>query len=268
MAQRVNSKTLRLGYNFLWNADWFSKKNTNVITFEDDKISNYIKNIFEKRGFFFKKSIIKRNARASFIFIEICGNPYFQYAVPKKKRKYKRYHNILFMNNLLMFIKKIIPGKVYLSINNLFLINRLYNSFVYRLKSHFYKYKSFRFVPQIINIFNIALRTKSADFFCRALSLELKYIENKKKNKKVWKFISFIKHLVYFTKIQTTSIHGLKVQVSGRFKGANRSKTIISKEGMIPYNTLRADIDYAYDPTITINGSFGIKVWFCYRSKI
>ena len=53
MAQRVNSKTLRLGYNFLWNADWFSKKNTNVITFEDDKISNYIKNIFEKRGFFF-----------------------------------------------------------------------------------------------------------------------------------------------------------------------------------------------------------------------
>jgi hypothetical protein len=268
MAQRVNAKMLRLGYNFLWNADWFSKKNQNVLTFEDEKISKFLKNIFEKRGFFFKKCIIKRNSRASYIFAEICGNPNFTYSIPKKKRKYKRFHNILFIKNLLTFIKKIIPGKVYISIINLFLINRLYKAFVHRLKSHFYKYKRFRFVPQIINIFNISLRTKSADFFCRALSLELKFIEKKKKNKKVWKFVSFIKHLVVFVKVQTTSIHGLKVQISGRFKGANRSKTIIAKQGMIPFNTLRADIDYAYAPTITINGSYGIKVWFCYRSKI
>lgn len=54
---------------------------------------------------------------------------------------------------------------------------------------------------------------------------------------------------------------GIKVQVSGRIGGAEIARTEWYKEGRIPLQTLRADIDYSTGRAETTYGSIGVKVW-------
>lgn len=54
---------------------------------------------------------------------------------------------------------------------------------------------------------------------------------------------------------------GIKVQLSGRIGGAEIARTEWYKEGRIPLQTLRADIDYAIARAETTYGSIGVKVW-------
>lgn len=67
---------------------------------------------------------------------------------------------------------------------------------------------------------------------------------------------------------RTTRIRGIKVQVSGRLNGAEIARSEFIKEGGMPLQTLRANIDYATATAKTIYGSIGIKIWlFKGRSK-
>ena len=54
---------------------------------------------------------------------------------------------------------------------------------------------------------------------------------------------------------------GIKVQISGRIGGAEIARVEWYKEGRIPLQTLRADIDYAMGRAETTYGSIGVKVW-------
>ena len=54
---------------------------------------------------------------------------------------------------------------------------------------------------------------------------------------------------------------GVKIMVSGRLGGAEIARTEWSKEGRIPLQTLRADIDYGFAEASTLMGLIGIKVW-------
>jgi len=54
---------------------------------------------------------------------------------------------------------------------------------------------------------------------------------------------------------------GVRVQVSGRLGGAEIARTEWYKEGIIPLQTLRSDIDFAYGRAETTYGSIGVKVW-------
>ena len=54
---------------------------------------------------------------------------------------------------------------------------------------------------------------------------------------------------------------GIKVAVSGRLGGAEIARTEWSKEGRIPLQTLRADIDYGFTEAKTTMGIIGVKVW-------
>ena len=54
---------------------------------------------------------------------------------------------------------------------------------------------------------------------------------------------------------------GIKVQVAGRLNGAEIARTEMYKEGRIPLQTLRADIDYAQSTARTTYGTIGVKVW-------
>ena len=57
------------------------------------------------------------------------------------------------------------------------------------------------------------------------------------------------------------NIKGIKIQISGRLNGAEIARSEWSKEGRMPLQTLRADIDYAHVYAKTIYGILGIKVW-------
>lgn len=54
---------------------------------------------------------------------------------------------------------------------------------------------------------------------------------------------------------------GIKVAVSGRLGGAEIARTEWSKEGRIPLQTLRADVDYGFAQADTMMGIIGVKVW-------
>lgn len=56
-------------------------------------------------------------------------------------------------------------------------------------------------------------------------------------------------------------VEGIKIQVSGRLNGAEIARTEWAREGRVPLQTLRANIDYNYCQAKTIYGILGIKVW-------
>ncbi len=56
-------------------------------------------------------------------------------------------------------------------------------------------------------------------------------------------------------------VQGIKVAVSGRLGGAEIARTEWAKEGRIPLQTLRADVDYGFAEANTTMGIIGVKVW-------
>jgi small subunit ribosomal protein S3 len=60
---------------------------------------------------------------------------------------------------------------------------------------------------------------------------------------------------------QRQNVNGIKIQVSGRLNGAEIARSEWIREGRVPLQTLRADIDYATKEAFTIYGILGIKVW-------
>ena len=66
---------------------------------------------------------------------------------------------------------------------------------------------------------------------------------------------------------QRQNVNGIKIQVSGRLNGAEIARSEWIREGRVPLQTLRADIDYATTEANTIYGVLGIKVWL-FRSEI
>jgi small subunit ribosomal protein S3 len=60
---------------------------------------------------------------------------------------------------------------------------------------------------------------------------------------------------------QEQNVNGIKIQVSGRLNGAEIARSEWIREGRVPLQTLRADIDYATTEANTIYGVLGIKIW-------
>lgn len=56
-------------------------------------------------------------------------------------------------------------------------------------------------------------------------------------------------------------VKGIKVQISGRLNGADIARAEDLREGPVPLQTLRADIDYSSKSAKTIFGLLGVKVW-------
>lgn len=54
---------------------------------------------------------------------------------------------------------------------------------------------------------------------------------------------------------------GVKVKLGGRLNGAEIARKETYKDGSIPTQTIRADVDFAYERAETTAGTIGIKVW-------
>ena len=62
-------------------------------------------------------------------------------------------------------------------------------------------------------------------------------------------------------KAMAAGAQGIKVMVSGRLGGAEIARTEWLKEGRVPLQTFRADIDYGFAEAYTTMGQIGVKVW-------
>lgn len=60
---------------------------------------------------------------------------------------------------------------------------------------------------------------------------------------------------------------GIKVTCSGRLAGAEIARTEWYRDGRVPLQTLRADIDYGFAESSTTYGIIGVKVWI-YKGEI
>ena len=54
---------------------------------------------------------------------------------------------------------------------------------------------------------------------------------------------------------------GIRLEVSGRLSGAEMARTVNMREGRVPRQTLRANIDYSKAEALTTYGQIGVKVW-------
>lgn len=60
---------------------------------------------------------------------------------------------------------------------------------------------------------------------------------------------------------------GIRVEVSGRLSGAEMARSVNMREGRVPRQTLRADIDFAKAEALTTYGRIGVKVWI-YKGEV
>ncbi len=60
---------------------------------------------------------------------------------------------------------------------------------------------------------------------------------------------------------------GIKVTAGGRLAGAEIARSEWYRDGQVPLQTLRADIDYGFAEASTTYGIIGIKVWI-YKGEI
>jgi len=60
---------------------------------------------------------------------------------------------------------------------------------------------------------------------------------------------------------------GVKIEVAGRLSGAEMARTVWLREGRVPLQTLRADMDFARTKATTQYGAIGVKVWV-YKGEV
>ncbi len=60
---------------------------------------------------------------------------------------------------------------------------------------------------------------------------------------------------------------GIKIEVAGRLSGAEMARSVWLREGRVPLQTLRANIEFARTEALTTYGQIGVKVWI-YKGNV
>ena len=60
---------------------------------------------------------------------------------------------------------------------------------------------------------------------------------------------------------------GIKIEVKGRLAGADMARREWQRDGRVPLQTMRADIDFGFAEALTTYGRIGVKVWI-YKGDI
>ena len=62
-------------------------------------------------------------------------------------------------------------------------------------------------------------------------------------------------------RVMAARAQGVKIKVSGRLGGSEIARSITMREGRVPLQTIRADIDYGFTEARTKYGNIGVKAW-------
>ncbi len=104
--------------------------------------------------------------------------------------------------------------------------------------------------PVVINVVEVARIDLSAQLVAEAAAQQLE------------KRIAFRRVMKQaMQRAMRAGAQGIKIMVSGRLGGAEIARSEWAKEGRIPLQTLRADVDFGFTEADTIMGKIGVKVW-------
>lgn len=102
----------------------------------------------------------------------------------------------------------------------------------------------------IVNVMEIKLPETNAQLVAEGIALQL---EKKGSHRRAMKKA--------IEKAMSAGALGVKVKISGRIGGNEIARSEWLKEGRIPLQTFRADIDYGFAEALTTMGILGVKVW-------
>lgn len=148
-----------------------------------------------------------------------------------------------------------------------------YNISIYKLRTLFYKYN---INLKIIKTSTLRLDTKgnirninilNIDNLSKLINSYIGYMLKKNiKNRRVFNIIEEnIKTIINAMSRTDKKVIGYGVKCSGPFKRADRAETKWILQGKLPKNTIKTSSEYFYQNINTAYGSFGVKVWVCYR---
>lgn len=66
-------------------------------------------------------------------------------------------------------------------------------------------------------------------------------------------------------KVMKLNAQGIKIMISGRIGGAEIARSEWAREGRVPLQTFRADVQYGFSEAYTTYGQIGIKVWIFHK---
>lgn len=104
--------------------------------------------------------------------------------------------------------------------------------------------------PVLVNVVEVARIDVDAQLVSESIALQLE------------KRIAFRRAMKQaMQRTMRAGAQGIKVMVSGRLGGAEIARSEWAKEGRIPLQTLRADVDFGFAEADTVMGKIGVKVW-------
>jgi small subunit ribosomal protein S3 len=122
-----------------------------------------------------------------------------------------------------------------------------------------------------------ALRAKLEELVSKKIDLDVKEIKNPDMDAYlVAKNISEqLERRISYSRAMKRSIQqamrqgaeGVRIEVAGRLSGADMARSVNMREGRVPRQTLRADIDFARAEALTTYGRIGVKVWI-YKGEV
>ncbi len=122
-----------------------------------------------------------------------------------------------------------------------------------------------------------ALRAKLEELVGKKIDLDVKEIKNPDMDAYlVAKNISEqLERRISYSRAMKRSIQqamrqgaeGVRIEVAGRLSGADMARSVNMREGRVPRQTLRADIDFARAEALTTYGRIGVKVWI-YKGEV
>lgn len=242
MNQKVIPISLRLNKNKNWSSKWIvDTKEYSKFFHIDFNIRKYIQNVFNYKNLKLIKLIINKTSNNLNIII-------FFYKRPSKNNlniplnKIINYLNFYSNCNTKIFIKQI-------QLKNLFIHK---NIIFFLLRKNLFIHKN---IKKMIYVFGYSLYTGNVDIISSYIKQRL---EKKKHHKGIIK--QFYNLLKQFYNLYSNFL-GFKLQFQGRLNGKKRKNKLIFKEGKLPLNSLKYNINYSFQEFKTPSGICSIKVF-------
>lgn len=269
---RANQKNYELGVKYIYS----NFEESTVLLYKSLEINLYIRRLFKLFGLIIHTLSFEYSKEVIYVTIFIVSKNLKSLEknslknVSLHKKSSFQLTSCLIKNSLLEILNTYAKSKL-IKIN----IQNVYSKF---LRHIFYFKKNLEDYKKVLKIFRKFLKNsflkeifiascissfekRSANFLASYIGKY--FIYHKKRHNYV---ISFIKKL-FATLLSSnfSKASGVKISIKGRLNGAPRAKTSIVQVGQIPLQTLSLNIDYFNQVVHTTNGSFGIKVWICYK---
>lgn len=219
-------------FKFIFGKKTSFKINSLKLNFKKKK-----KNILiTKKQFFLTIPEIKKflskitNSKINLIFINTLSFTKFFYLISEQKNKKKEKFNIIKIQKLML------------------------NKF---------KYNAI-FIKDFIHLAFITVLLKTPTSLVQFIAEQFKRLP---KNRKQLKLLTFITQSLKIFCQQRKEFLGFKFQLKGRLNRRNRTNKWTFQKGILPIQTYKTRVEYAYTEGFTRSGLIGIKLWFFYKKK-